>query len=317
MEKAFSTELPTVRRHRLLAAFIPIPIMVAAITPVALLAGTPPSCPASRVGGRLASIPPTECGKYPASLVIKTRTACTYPRGLKVFTLVLNHFDFKHNRGKTGDMHGLADGVENRRTNSVLWAEYGITDRLQTGLALPYTFRHYRNDSNGIDDTSSGIGDMWAYAKYRIHSETPKLPGVAVDLWVKSSTGNRRRGLGNGETDLKVTTEISLRRGLWSFHLNPEFTLTGGDRGTLGPAADNRTALNAGIICHRSTWILPMIEMNALWWGHLGREVDVGGGVLMFLRKNVSLKVGIAVPVTVDMPWAANWVAWAKLATWF
>ncbi len=37
-------------------------------------------------------------GKYPASLLIETRTASTYPEGLYVLTLVTNHFDFTRRR---------------------------------------------------------------------------------------------------------------------------------------------------------------------------------------------------------------------------
>jgi len=74
----------------------------------------------------------------------------------------------------------------------------------------------------------------------------------------------------------------------------------------------------AGIfIYHWMPKILPMFEMNGLWWGDLGHQIDLSAGALFFLRRNVSLKVGIAVPIDVKMPWSTRWMPWIKLAAWF
>ncbi|NOY80219.1 MAG: hypothetical protein GXP31_04350 [Kiritimatiellaeota bacterium] len=258
-----------------------------------------------------------ECGKYPASLVIKTRTACTYPAGLHVFTLVGAYSDFTARRAADGSMYGLPDGMRNRRTSALLWGEYGITDRLQCGIALPYVFREYRDPRSGAHARPDGLGDMWAYTKFRALVETPSRPGVALDAWVKLPTGDEDKGLGNGEVDVKLSAEISKRYRWLSFHFNPEYTLTGGGREEVGAAADDRTTVNVGVIVHWARRVLPMIEANGLWWGDVGHEVDVGGGFLFFLSRNASLKVGVSIPVDVDMPWAVRWMPWVKLAAWF
>jgi len=258
-----------------------------------------------------------ECGKYPASLVIKTRTACTYPAGLRVFTLVGAYADLTARRGADGSMYGLPDGMRNRRTLTVLWGEYGITDRLQCGIAFPYVFREYKDSATGVHNRPDGLGDMWAYVKFRPVVETPARPAVALDVWVKLPSGDEEKGLGNGEVDVKLAAEISKRCGRLSFHLNPEYTFTGGGRDEVGAAADDRITMNAGMIVHWSSRVLPMIEANGLWWGDVGHEVDVGGGFLFFLSKNTSLKVGVSVPLDVDMPWAVRWMPWIKLAAWF
>ncbi len=270
------------------------------------------SCPQKPANGGEA-----ECGKYPASLVIKTRTACTYPAGLRVFTLVGAYADFAARREADGSMVGLPDGMRHRRTLTLLWSEYGITDRLQCGIALPFVVREYRDSAAGVHDHADGLGDMWAYAKYRALVETPSHPAVALDAWVKLPTGDEDKGLGNGEFDVKLTAEVSKRLGLLSFHFNPEYTLTGGGRDEVGAAADDRITVNAGVIVHWLPRVLPMVEANGLWWGDVGHEVDVGGGFLFFLDKNASLKVGVSVPVDVDMPWAVRWMPWVKLAAWF
>ena len=259
-----------------------------------------------------------KCGKYPASLVIKTRTACTYPKGLSVFTLVGVHSDAKRRRlpNKKG-MRNLPPGVHNRTTSLLLWGEYGLTDRHQCGIGVPYLFRDFKNSALAVHKTPDGFGDVWLYLKYRWLVETPARPAIASDIWVKTHTGDSRSGLGNSETDVKLTMEVSKRIGDVSLHLNPEITFTGAHRRDYGDAADNKLACNTGLVYHMTPRILPMIELNGLWWGHFGHSVDVGAGALFFLRKNVSLKLGVATPVDVDMPWSAEVTPYVKLATWF
>ncbi len=257
-------------------------------------------------------------GQYPASLVVKTRTATTYPIDLTVFTAILNHFDFDRGRtpGREG-MHALPAGMHHRRTTLSAFWEYGVLDNFQIGAALPVVFRDFQDWSSDAHDTPKGMGDMLLYGKWRLMRETVSQPAIAADVWFKLPTGGEKRGLGNGENDFTVTAEISKRYDRLSFHLNPGYTFTGGDRSVLGEAADDRLTVNMGVIYHYTSSMLPMVELNGLWWGDLGHQVDLGGGVLFFLKKDVSLKLGIAVPLDVDMPWSSEVVPWVKLATWY
>ncbi len=261
---------------------------------------------------------PSECGKYPNSMLVRTRTASTYPGGLRVFTLVAYHQDFTQKRNpKTGDMEILADGDSRWQTTSVWWAEYGITDRFQVGVSLPFINRRYKNEASSINQSEYGIGDASLYAKYRLVNETRYLPAIAVDGFFKMPTGDKKRGLGNDEYDSTLAMEFSKRFKKLSFHVNPEYTITGGSTATLGDAADNKTSLNLGIMYHATKKLIPMLESNSWWWGDYGRQSEVGGGVLWFPTKNTSIKVVVSVPVSVDMPWASDWMPWVKLAVWF
>jgi len=257
-------------------------------------------------------------GKYPASLLIKTRTATTYPEGMWVFTLVGTWFDADEKRDPASDeMVGLPADTTYRLGSSVLWVEYGVTDRLQLGTAAPLLYRRMDNPAAGLNDTAVGLGDVSTYGKYKLVCETRLLPAISADLWVKLPTGDEDRGLGNDQTDLTAALEISKRTGCLSWHLNPEYVFTGGSHDEIGDAAHNRAVLNAGVMWHAKPCFIPMLEVNTFRWGPQGNQTDIGTGFLWFPTRNTSLKVGVAVPVDVDMPWAADWTPWVKYAWWF
>ncbi len=152
--------------------------------------------------------------------------------------MVVNHANFRRRQrpGRKG-MYSLPPGVHRRRTTTLLWSEYGLTDRLQFGLAVPYVFRTFQDREAGIDDRGQGIGDVWLYGKYRIVSERQIRPAISTDVWLKTCTGKRDRGLGNGKLDVRLTAEISKRIQDFSFHLNPGYTFTGGSHSKIGKAA--------------------------------------------------------------------------------
>ncbi len=257
-------------------------------------------------------------GKYPASMLIKTRTATTYPEGMWVFTVVGTWFDAdeKRNKGKD-EMEDLPTDVTYRLGTSVLWAEYGVTDRLQLGLAAPVLYRRMENPVAGVNDTMVGLGDMCSYVKYKVITETSGRPGVSADVWAKLPTGDEDRGLGNDQTDITLALEVSKRIGCLSWHLNPEYVFTGGSHDEIGDAAHNRAVLNVGVMWHATASLVPMLEVNTFRWGPQGNQTDIGGGFLWFPTKSTSLKVGVSVPVDVDMPWSADWTPWVKYAWWF
>lgn len=256
-------------------------------------------------------------GQYPPSMLIAARTAATYSANLYTFSLIFNDYNYDKMRSAVdGDMHSLPSGMHYRRTTLSLWGEYGLTNNWQFGIGLPYVHRDYKNEAANKHDVNNGLGDILLYTKYKVVSEDSVYPAISVDLWLKTSSGDKTEGLGNGELDTKITAEISKRINNISLHLNPEYTFTGGDRGKLGNSADDKKALNLGVIYHFSPTVVPMAEINALWWGRQGNEVDIGGGVLFFLGKSSSLKLGVSVPVSVDMPYSASWAPWIRLATW-
>jgi hypothetical protein len=260
----------------------------------------------------------TVWGKYPNSLLIRTRTAATYPRGLSVFTLVGLYQDFTDRRNAdTGRMENLPSGMKRRQSTFVLWGEYGFTDRFQVGLSAPVIDRDFRDDDAGVDDSITGLGDISLYAKVKLLGETRARPALTLDGFLKMPTGDKDDGLGNGETDITLAGSVSKRFDAISVHVNPEYTFTGGDRSGIGASADDRFSLNCGMMWHATPSFLPAVEWNGMWWGDVGDQQEVGCGFLWFPTKNTSIKVAVAGAVDADVPWKADWTPWIKIATWF
>lgn len=256
--------------------------------------------------------------KYPNSLLLRTRTAATYPAGLSVFTLVGTYQDFTEYRNPaTHKMSELPQGMRRWQYTALFWGEYGLTDRTQLGIAVPFIDRRYHNDRIGLDNASTGLGDLSLYGKTKVVTETQWLPALTLDGFLKVPSGDEDEGLGNGEMDFTVACELSKRYSDYSLHINPEYTFTGGDRKELGATAEDRLRLNCGLMWHVTPKFLPVFEWNALWWGDVGDQHELGCGFLWFPFENVSIKLAVAVPVYSDQPWEVDWTPWIKIATWF
>lgn len=247
-------------------------------------------------------------GKYPNSMLIKTRTAATYPKDLWVFTMVGLYQDLDHHSNPN---------LDREITTMSLWAEYGITDWFQIGICQPHLHRQTEDRSAGTRDSANGFGDTQLYAKGQLLKESAYVPAFALDGLVKLPSGDEDRGLSNGEVDVTLGMGISKRWRELSLHVNPEYVITGGSASKLGVAADDRTALNVGLMWHATPKLIPMAEYNGYWWGDAGALAEIGGGALWFPTKNTSVKIGVSTPVCKDVTWAAEWTPWLKLAVWF
>lgn len=101
--------------------------------------------------------------------------------------------DWKHNSpAKAHELHESGRDAHSRRTDSNYSAiiGYGITDNLSLTLQLPYVEKRTReveeHDFLGEKESSSGIGDVIVFGKYRFYN---KLFGAAAILGVKTPTG--------------------------------------------------------------------------------------------------------------------------------
>ncbi len=253
-------------------------------------------------------------GKYPNSVIFRTRTAATYPQGLTVYTLIGRYLEFDEYR-VAGNMVPLPPGAERSQTVLTNWLEYGFTDRFQAGFALPYIMREETNI--GLGREVSGWGDLLIYPKYRLFDETARRPQVSIDAFVKLPTGDEDDGLSNGEFDLTLGLQLSKRLGDFSVHFNPDYAFTGGDRAKLGAAADDRIRINTGAFWYLHPKFLPAIEWNSMWWGDVGHEHQTGVGFLWYPAKIVSLKLSVAAPIDVDLPYQIDYEFQFRLATWF
>ena len=119
--------------------------------------------------------------------------AYTQDQGEWQFSLSLGYFD--NLEEEETDEQAVVD----KRTD--LWAgllgvEYGITDRLQIELELPYL----RQEIEEADETSrdSGIGDVEFALGYALIEEQRNAPQLTAGLEVVAPTGDEDNGLGAG-----------------------------------------------------------------------------------------------------------------------
>ncbi|WP_207790000.1 hypothetical protein [Sphingosinicella humi] len=109
-------------------------------------------------------------------------------------------------------------------------ARYGLTDRLQFDVSVPYLFRHSNFQSAGaggsasgtaeVDVTESGIGDISVGASYRLLRETFRRPDIVLNARVKAPTGQHPFGVELVEIpgtagNLKVPERLSTGSGVW------------------------------------------------------------------------------------------------------
>ncbi len=101
---------------------------------------------------------------------------------------------------------------------------YGITDRLQIGLDVPYTW--YEADKVGHD--GSGFDDLPFGALYRLLDEAPARPAVGILGFAVAPTGERTEGIGRNEWDVggKLVLSKTLPGGLLG-HANVGYTYVG------------------------------------------------------------------------------------------
>jgi hypothetical protein len=107
---------------------------------------------------------------------------------------------------------------------------YGITDRLQVDVAVPYLqrFSNFRSGGAGadagglteVDISRHGLGDISAGASYRLFRETLRRPDVVLSSRVKFPTGDHPFGVElvevpGSEGNLSVPRELSTGSGVY------------------------------------------------------------------------------------------------------
>lgn len=108
-------------------------------------------------------------------------------------------------------------------------ASYGITDRLDLGVAVPFVrlslegdrineYRGNRQLQAAATATATGVADMVVRAKYAFASGRPGGVGIAADL--RLPTGREEDLLGAGSTALRIVGIVSMERGRGAFHAN-------------------------------------------------------------------------------------------------
>lgn len=132
------------------------------------------------------------------------------------------------------------DTVQSHITTFDLSTRYGLTDRLELGLNVPFVYRSstYQsvgkgfstdlNSERSVDD--AGLGDISASLSYRLLPETQTRPDVVMSLGVRAPTGTDPYGISTrkqeftsqdaegdeSNTNLIVPTELPTGNGVWA-----------------------------------------------------------------------------------------------------
>jgi hypothetical protein len=122
------------------------------------------------------------------------------------------------------------DTVESHTTTFDLNLRYGLTNRLEMELNLPYVYRSSTYQSIGAggatdqyidaDVTEHGLGDIRGSLYYRLLPETATRPDVVLNFGVRAPTGKHSYGVGTREIEgsegnLTVPEELPTGNGVW------------------------------------------------------------------------------------------------------
>jgi hypothetical protein len=137
------------------------------------------------------------------------------------------------------------------------FASYGVTDRLDVGVAAPFTRLHFSgqrvNTFAGVSslqstqaDAASGLGDLAVNGRFRLSGRTGS--GIAVGTDLRLPTGREEDLLGTGKTSWRLSGIGSLERGRIAADVNGGFGVGGITRelfwaGALTVAASPRLSI--------------------------------------------------------------------------
>jgi hypothetical protein len=126
------------------------------------------------------------------------------------------------------------DTVKSHTTTFDLNLRYGLTNRLEWELNLPYVYRSSTYQSIGAggatdryveaDVTEGGLGDISSTLYYRLLTETEARPDVVWNFGVRAPTGSHAYGIGtrtvyededDASGNLTVPEELPTGNGVW------------------------------------------------------------------------------------------------------
>jgi hypothetical protein len=184
-------------------------------------------------------------------------------------TLFLTHADLNRDGGHLefffeGDTIKANLFLNIKADTAAFFANYGVTDRLDVGMALPYLriemdariHEHIEKFStrdepfvfhifqNGTDDNdirshgkAEGFGDLVLRAKFRLRKNT-EGGGLAAGLDLRLPTADETELLGSGATQAKLYLIASGSGKRFSPHINAGYTFSKGGSAVTGPLPD-------------------------------------------------------------------------------
>jgi hypothetical protein len=103
-----------------------------------------------------------------------------------------------------------------------LQVAYGLTERIEIAAGLPYLF--FDPQDGGRAD---GVGDLYAYLKYRVWGERDLYPALTLKPFLKVPTADEDKGLGSGKTDFGLTAAFSESFTGFNLHLDGTYVFCG------------------------------------------------------------------------------------------
>lgn len=184
-------------------------------------------------------------------------------------TLFLTHSDLNRDGGHLdfffeGDVIQANLFLDITAYTANLFANYGVTDRLDVGMALPYlriemdariheriiklstgdepfVFHIFQNGTDDNDIVSrgraEGFGDLVLRAKYRLR-KSQEGGGLAAGLDMRLPTADETELLGSGATQAKLYLIASGSGKRFSPHVNLGYTFSRGGSAVTGPLPD-------------------------------------------------------------------------------
>jgi hypothetical protein len=113
-----------------------------------------------------------------------------------------------------------------KENNLSLVLKYGVMERLDFGVEVPYKFIGFSERDN-VD----GVGDILFTTKYNFIDETERLPAFSISYAVKTKTGDKDKSLGSGEIDYTLNGIFTKEIGSFITHANLSYTFVGEPEG--------------------------------------------------------------------------------------
>lgn len=99
---------------------------------------------------------------------------------------------------------------------------YGITERIELSLEIPYLFHNYKEEN-----VENGIGDITIVSKFLLFEEKKIFPAFAIKGGIKTNSGDEEKGLGSGDWDYSIVAAASKTLGDFMVHAMLGYTFVG------------------------------------------------------------------------------------------
>jgi len=151
--------------------------------------------------------------------------------------------------------------------SAALEIEYGITERLQIELELPYL------SHKAEETTASGIGDAEVGSGYAIVRETDSLPAVTAGIEFSLPTGDEDRDMGAGAWGYEGFVAVSKHISDLFLHASISYGRTDDAIGEEGKVDESEIGYRLAVVRTLNEGINLIVELG----GESEREVDAAG----------------------------------------